>query len=354
MTLRALWSYDHVANTGNTIPVTSVAAYTANNAYNQLTGNPGSMMLRAGSSSCAIGKSNDATFPGYLGWTNTTAIAQGLAVALTDIPLLQNGVTKAYFGFRTLSPVIPAPNTVSVVGVAASATVVPTALLTEAQLNRTVSVPQYVEVKLDTSLNVYSVWVDGLQVVKDAALATGFTHLVFGSNAVLTNSGQMYVRDFYFVDADSTTPNTRLGPVQSSLANTAAVTAPNYTSSDSKTPLADFQTAYSGAPAATPNITNAATNDPITVNFAATTPVGANIIAVQYKMAASVSSIAQMTAQLNNGTNTKNLPNYGFTDVTMDYGRDLAGVQTTDPSGNAWTAAGVAATSLIVQPQSAT
>ncbi|BDD79832.1 hypothetical protein [Burkholderia phage FLC9] len=343
-----------MANAGNSITLAALAAYTANNAYNQTTGNPGTIMLRAGATNCSIGKSTDATIPGYMGWANSTSTAQGLAIALADIPLLQGGVTKAYLGFRTISTTISAPGTTSVFGVAASPTVVPTALLTETQLARVVNVPQYVEVKLDTGLNVYSVWVDGLQVVKDAALATGFTHLIFGSNAVLTNAGNMYVRDFYFLDADSTQPNARLGPIQSAVALQTAVNAPNYTSSDSKTPLQDFQTAYSGAPAATPNITNAASNDPVTVSFQSSVPVGAGILAVQYKMAASVNTAAQMTAQLNNGSATKNLPNYGFADLTMDYGRDLAGVQVADPSGAAWTPAGFAATQLIVQPQSAT
>jgi hypothetical protein len=354
MTLRALWTYDHVANTGAQIAVTALAAYTANNAYNQLTGNPGTVMLRVGATAASIGKSNDATLPGYLSWVNNTNVAQGLAAALTDIPILQNGVTKAFFGFRTVSTTLPLPNTVSVIGVASAPTAVPTVLLTEAQLGRVVNVPQYVEVKLDITLNVYSVWVDGLQVIKDATLPTGFTHLIWGSNAVLSNAGAMGVRDFYFIDADSTTPNTRLGPIQSVLAAQSAVVAPNYTSSDGKTPLQDFQTTYSGAPTATPNITNAATNDPITVNFASSAPVGAKLVAVQYKMAASVSSLASMSAKLTNGTDTHNLPNYAFADLTMDYGRDLSGVQPADPSGNAWTAAGFAATQLIVQPQSAT
>lgn len=354
MTLRALWSYDHVANTGAVVPLPVSTTYTPNNGYNQITGNPGTIIARAGTTSANIGKSNDTVLPGYLYFTNGTAGYQGLAAALTDIPLLQGGATKAYFGFRTVSNLLIAPGTASVIGVANAANVAPTALLTEAQLARVINVPQYVEVKLDISLNVYSVWVDGIQIVKDAALATGFTHLIWGSNAALTGNGLFAARDFYFLDADTTVPNTRLGPVQSSLALQTAVVAPNYTSSDSKTPLADFQTAYSGAPIATPNITNAATNDPVTVNFSSLSPVGATILGVQYKMAASVGTLASMAAKLVNGSNTVNLPNYGFSDLTMDYGRDLAGIQQVDPSGNPWSPTGFSATQLVVTPQSAT
>jgi hypothetical protein len=358
MTLRALWTYDHIAN-ASAITLTSLAAYTPNNAYNLLTGNPGTPILRAGTANVVInalvaGAAPGAYRGGGIGFGNSTSQAQALVVALADVPLLQGGVTKAYIGFRTWSSVIPAPGTSSVFGVASSATAVPTALVNETQLARVVNVTQYVEVMLDIANNQYSAWVDGLKIVDKAALVAGFTYLVFGSNAVTTNSCNFSFQDFYFVDADATLPNTRLGPIQSALATIAAVSAPNYTSSDAKTPLADFTTAYSAAPAATPNITNAATNDPVTVNFTSQAPAGAGMIAVQYKMAASVTATAQMSAQLKQASTTKNLPTYTFSDLTMDFGRDLSGVQTTDPSGNAWSDAGLAATALIVQPVSLT
>jgi hypothetical protein len=227
-------------------------------------------------------------------------------------------------------------------------------LVNETQLNRTVNVPQYVEVMVDIQNNVYSAWVDGLQIINAAALATGWSYLVFGSGAVLTNAGIIGLRDFYFLDADATTPNARLGPVQSALAGLVAATAPNYSSSDSKTPLQDLTTAYSGAPTATPNLANAATNDPLTVTYSSAAQPGSVIIATQYKMAASVNAAAQMLVKLTNGAANVTPPNYSFQDTSMDYGRDLAGIQQLDPSGNAWTVAGFNATQLVVQPQSIT
>jgi hypothetical protein len=337
-----------------------VAAYAQGNAYNQLTGNPGTPILRAGASAVSITSpvaNPNAGTPtgGALTLINSTTQAQALVVALADIPLLQNGVTKAYFGFRTYSTLLAAPTTLSVVGVASSPTAVPTPLLTEAQLNRLLNVVNYVEVVVDISTNLYSVWVDGIKIIDKAVLATGWSYLVFGANAVgtIANATQAY-RDFYFVDADTTTPNTRLGPITSALAQLSAVTAPNYTSSDGKTPLQDFQTGYSGAPGATPNLANAATNDPLTVNFSSAAPAGVGMIAVQYKVAANMNPIGQMSVKLANGTDNKALPNYAFADLTMDYGRDVSGVQLVDPSGNAWSDARFGATQLIVQPVSTT
>ena len=358
MTLRALWSYDHIANATN-IPLTALGAYTPNNAYNLLTGNPGTPILRAGASNVVINNLVAGAGPGAfrgaaIGFGNSTSQAQALVVALADIPLLQSGATKAYLGFRTWSSAVPAPGTSSVFGTSSSATAVPTSLVNETQLNRTVNVPQYVEVMLDIGNSQYSAWVDGLKIIDKAALATGFTYLVFGSNAVTSNACNFSLQDFYFIDADATLPNTRLGPIQSALAAYTAVNAPNYTSSDGKSALLDFQTGYSGAPTPAPSQTNAPTNDPITVSYQSAAPAGAGMIAVQYKMAASVAAQASVTAQLNNGSATKNLPNYSFADLTMDYGRDLAGIQTTDPSGNPWNDARFNATQLIVQPQSAT
>jgi hypothetical protein len=350
MTLRAMWTYDHVANP-SAITVTSVAAYTATGAYNILTGNVGTPILRTGSSNMTINQSNNATAPGYL-LMNNAGQGQQLAVALTDLPLLQNGSTKAYIGFRTIATALVTPATNSIVGVGSSATVAPTPLLTEAQLNRTLNVAQFVEVMIDQGNSVYSVWVDGLPVITGAALPTGWTYLLFGSGVSLT-TGVVGVRDFYFADADSQTTK-RLGPIQSYIAPLVTVTAPNYTSSDAKTPLVDLTTAYSGAPTAIPTITNAPTNDPITANFQSNLPAGGSCIAVQYKMAASVPMASKMGVAITNGTQTVTPPAYQFNDTSMDYGRDLAGLQVNGPSGNPWGAVEFAATSLVLTPQSLT
>lgn len=353
MTLRALWTYDHIANSA-VVPVTFLAAYTPNNAYNQLTGNAGTPIIRSGSAANAINPSNQAYLPGYLSWTNSTSTAQGFAVALADIPLLQSGATQAWFGFRTNSTVIPTPGTASVVGVGTSVTAAPTALLTETQLARTVNIQQYVEVFLDIGNNVYSVYVDGILTVNAQPLVTGFTYIIFGSLAALTNSGVMGIRDCYFLDVDTVSPKGRLGPIQSQLAAMSAATAPNYASSDSKTALVDLTTAYSGAPTALPTVTNAPSNDPLTLSFGSTIPTSSNILAMQYKMAAQVVSTVKVAVQLNNGAGAVLPTPYTFNDTTMDYGRDLAGIQLTDPSGNKWTAAGIAATQVILTPQALT
>lgn len=354
MTLRALWTYDHVANNGGQIAVTGLAAYTPNNSYNQLTGNPGTPILRSGTSNIPIAAANTAFYGGTLIWTNSTTAAQALVVALSDIPILQNGVTKAYFGFRTVSPLLPLPNTGSVVGVTATPGAVPTSILTEAQLNRTVNVAQYVEVFLDIGNNVYSVWVDGLQLINQAVLPTGWTYLVFGSNAVQTNTGAMGVRDFYFLDADGIGKTTRLGPIQSVMASLAAVTAPNYTSSDGKTALADLTTAYAAVPTATPNISNAPTNDALTATFSTNAAPGSSVVAVQYKMASVVVQSIKLKVQLIKSGAEVDPPAYVFNDTLMQYGRDLAGIQQTDPSGAAWTPASFAATQMVLTPQTLT
>lgn len=354
MTLRALWTYDHVANVGGQIPLTGLAAYTPNNSYNQLTGNPGTLYSRTGVPTYQINVSNQATYPGMLSIANSSAVAGALVVSLTDIGILQNGVTKAYFGFRTVSNLAVSPLTANFVGVAATATAVPTPLITEAQMGRTVNVSQFVEVFLDIGNNVYSVWLDGLQIINAATLATGWSYLVFCSSALLTNGPTIGLRDFYFLDADGVGKTSRLGPIQSVLATLSAVTAPNYTSSDGKTALADLTTAYAATPTPTPNISNAPTNDALTATFSTNAAPGSAVLAVQYKMAAVVIQASKVKVQLIKGGSEVDPPAYTFNDTLMQYGRDLAGIQQTDPSGAAWTPASFAATQVVLTPQTLT
>lgn len=115
-----------------------------------------------------------------------------------------------------------------------------------------------------------------------------------------------------------------------------------------------LQASYGGAFAMLPAVQNAPTNDTMSLRFSPTVQTGQKVVAMQYKMAAQVPFAMNMLTSLVNGANTKTLPAYQFRDTTAIYGRDLTGVQATAPDGTAWGATNIAATSLVLQPQSTT
>lgn len=115
-----------------------------------------------------------------------------------------------------------------------------------------------------------------------------------------------------------------------------------------------LQTAYGATPTMTPVVQNGADNQPISLNFAPSVPAGQKVVAMQYKLAAQVPFAMNLLASMQEGQTTKALSTYQFRDTTAQYARDLAGIQVTAPDGNGWTSTNIAATSLVLQPQSTT
>lgn len=124
---------------------------------------------------------------------------------------------------------------------------------------------------------------------------------------------------------------------------------------DAVSPAAAFQTPQpNGVPAVTPNVTNAATLDPLTVSFSSSAiPAGSKILAVKYQNAVmnqqSGSGVLNGAAVM--GGNNVPLTQETFTDATMRYSRSL-GILKTAPDGSAWTPANIAATQLVLTPTS--
>ena len=120
------------------------------------------------------------------------------------------------------------------------------ALLTNTQLG--VNINQYVEVMIDRANTQIVVWIDGVAQPPVFFDFNAFVsvdnkcNLVWGTNG----NGPLYyfqIRDVYFLDdtQDATLCN-RLGSIDIAPCALASVTAPNWTSSDSATPLADLST----------------------------------------------------------------------------------------------------------------
>jgi hypothetical protein len=229
MTLRTLISFDHALLTGS-YSLTIGTTY-ASNPLNTVYGVPGAMITSNSNGGASI--SNTGWLAMGLSYSN---VNQGYVVSLADLNLFQNGATQAWFGFRTYATGSGA--NVSTVGVLASSTngsngsngANITPLITETQIGRPgwgAANSSYCEVFLDIGNNVYSAYVNGVQIVNQAALPTGIGYIIF-AGAMFSNSYGQYYRDFYFLDVDSTKPNGRLGPITSTPLNPTVKSALNY------------------------------------------------------------------------------------------------------------------------------
>jgi hypothetical protein len=109
-----------------------------------------------------------------------------------------------------------------------------------------------------------------------------------------------------------------------------------------------------GVPATFPNLTNAATLDPLTVSFdSSAIGAGSKILAVKYQNAVLNQQAGNgvLNAALVQGANTTPLNQETFTDASMRYSRSL-GIISKAPDGTALTKANIAATQLVLTPTS--
>lgn len=227
----------------------------------------------------------------------------------------------------------------------------------------------YFELQFVKGASAYTVnvWMDGvlkssnITSVTNNSVASSYLWIGAASTATATTLAQWSYRDIYFLDEDGlgNFDSTRLGPIRTTAAPISAVTAPNYTVSDpNNTGLTDPKAILSrpmdNPPVPTPNLTNAATLDPLTISFNASGIVaGSKILAVKYQNAIlnQQSGNGVMNAAAVQGQNSTPLTQETFTDATMRYSRVL-GILKTAPDGTAWTPAKIAATQLVLTPTS--
>lgn len=184
---------------------------------------------------------------------------------------------------------------------------------------------QYVEVMIDRANTQIVVWIDG--VVQPSVFfdfnafvaADSKCNLVWGNNGAAMY--QFQIRDVYFLDdtQDATQCN-RLGSIDVTAAALASVTAPNWSSSDSSTALADLSTPLgtSAASQNAPLVTEPATMDPLQFKLSS-----AGLIAGESILAAKADVSGQRT------------PSYIFApQASVAYnGQSVNGKQITYPNG---------------------
>jgi hypothetical protein len=357
MSIHDLWTYDHAPqgttdlSTGSGSPV-----YSETGLYNQYTGNPGYAYNNG------ITNAIQATTDGYLTINSNSTSNPGLAVQAKEVQDW-SVATQYWVGFRTKTSKQNASNanvfTMSdTIGQANPSILVLESDMTAAGAN-VLNQDYYVEVFIDRTNRVYQVWINGVQVksgtIAAASVVSGGNGFYwFGPwNSGLIASASRAFRDFYFLDVDATTLG-RLGSIRSNLAALSAVSAPNYTlnagSSGASDALSAFNYAYPTPPVATPNETNAVTDDVLTSTFNTSVPSTTSIVAVEYRHASQSTSAANLGVALTSGGTTQNKPAYAFADTnTMKYGR-RAVLATTAVDGSAWTPAKVNATQLLLTP----
>lgn len=230
----------------------------------------------------------------------------------------------------------------------------------------TKNLSQYVEIMFDRVNLLYVVWIDGVQV------ATGFFDFntfmagagafYFGQNVALATGasssvdGYWSIRDVYVVDdtQDSTVCN-RLGPVDVIAAPLTAVTAPNWTSSDSQTPLFDLTTIL-GTTTATqtlPTLNEPTTMDSVQVAFGGTGVIpGESIMAFKADVSAQRIGgyiFAPLTSVKYNGQTVAGKQLTYAAGNTMVYNQ-RAFLLEKAPDGSAWSANAIAGTTLTLTP----
>lgn len=222
--------------------------------------------------------------------------------------------------------------------------------------------PQYIEVMIDRANTTVVVWLDGVQVSSTFfdfnafVAADGLATLYFGPtiNANVLNNWQM--RDVYFIDdtQDATQCN-RLGPVDINPAPLVSASAPNWTSSDSQTPLIDLTTVLgtTNATQIAPTIKEPPTMDPVVLGFSSANLVPSEkILAVRGDVSAQRSAgyiFSPVTTLKYNNQTVNGKPLTYPNGNAMVYNQN-AFLMEQAPDGTAWSAAALAATAVTLTP----
>jgi hypothetical protein len=213
----------------------------------------------------------------------------------------------------------------------------------------------YIELVFDRINNAISTFVNNQfkkTVFFDFTTITAATTISFGCYYTGGNTNiTCLMRDFYFIDdTQDSTPCTRQGPGTARPMALVAVTAPNWTSSDGNTPLADLTTPISTSMVATPTITGPTTQTPITAQFQTAAPSNLKVLAASVLVSSSNASagngVLDGAWSLNGQTEQVGTTNYPNT--SMQWSQALLSTQ--DPSGNPWTVSSIQAAQFSATP----
>lgn len=219
--------------------------------------------------------------------------------------------------------------------------------------NWVVGVSVYVEIKIDRTNKLITVWVDNVMLTQfafDPTQITGASQLVFGPSGVFnttqTASGMVVMfKDIYFVDntQDARVPNGRLGLLAGKLFTMASATGTGWSSSDSKTLLVDLTTPItpSTGSLAAPLVTSPATASPeLDLTFSNTLPAGTPLIGVGFmgsgqRQPATMTSVAYVLKDTATPTPNQKQVGNANTPAPLTTGRAYGGGATVAPDGTA-------------------
>jgi hypothetical protein len=225
---------------------------------------------------------------------------------------------------------------------------------------------QFIEVMIDRLNKQLVVWIDGTQ---QAPVSFDFNAFANGAAvtlsigyrftiAAINPTSSCALRNIYFVD--NTQDNTlcsRLGSVQTLPAPLASVSAPNYVSSDSSTPLADLSSPFT-ATASTltaPTLTTPITMDEMVAEVNTSGLPVLNVLAAKMDVSAertSGAALSFITGATYNGQSKSSTVSMNSTSNAFVYGQKGILIETA-PDGTALTPAVLAGVQFTLTPETA-
>lgn len=305
------------------------------------------------------GDSAKATSDGYLTFQASNANALGGWMSkVSDIR--GASATQSWLGFRYKNTVTFMTGPLVFVSATTSGTT-QTVLLTMAQVRTAgfgaLNEEDYIEVFLDSTNQVYQVWINGVKVLSGSFAANSYPATGAGyvwvacASAGLGAAGAYGIRDVYWMDIDSV-DTARLGPIHSVPA-TIVVTGSEYVVTGAASLQAAVTTALQNPPTATPNALSPADKQPLTATLSTSLGSTIPILAIQGQISAggTASAPGGVDMSLTDGTHTTDLGVVSLPDATMLYNRYAPNIARTAPDGSAWTVAKVNTMSLLATPQ---